>query len=85
MTLNWNPPTENTDGTSLDDLDGYIIYYGTSPQTMETEIPLSNPGLSSYTVEDLPADDYYFVITAINSKAVESDQSNMVEATVKQN
>ena len=30
MTLSWTAPTENTDGSQLNDLAGYKLYYGTS-------------------------------------------------------
>ncbi len=31
VTLNWTAPTQNEDGTTLTDLDGYKIYWGTTP------------------------------------------------------
>ena len=29
VTLSWDPPTTNADGTPLTDLAGYKVYYGT--------------------------------------------------------
>ena len=82
-TLNWTPPTENTDGTVLDDLTGYKIYYGTSPDALDNIISISNPGLSAFVIENLPGNTtYYFVITAINSKGTESSFSNIASKDI---
>ena len=32
VTISWQPPRENTNGTALTDLAGYTIHYGTSSQ-----------------------------------------------------
>lgn len=78
VTLNWTPPTENTDGSSLLDLTGYKIYYGISEDDLSSSIIVDNPGLTSYVLENLDADTtYYFVITAVNSENLESDLSNI--------
>ena len=34
-TLSWQPPTENTDNTPLEDLAGYRLYIGDSPSSLE--------------------------------------------------
>jgi hypothetical protein len=83
-TLNWLPPTEYVDGTVLDDLAGYKIYYGTAPDALTNVISISNPGLSAFVIENLPGNtSYYFAITAINSKAVESSFSNIVRKDIQ--
>ena len=46
-TISWIPPTQNTDGSALTDLAGYRIYYGTSPSSLNQNVELSNPGLTS--------------------------------------
>lgn len=82
-TINWLPPTENTDSTTLTDLNGYKIYYGTSPTNMSDSITISNPGLSTYVIENLARGNvYYFTITAINSFNVESSRSNVVTKNI---
>ena len=79
VTLNWTPPTENTDGSSLVDLSGYTIYYGLAPDNMNNSISITNSGLTSYVVENLAANTtYYFSIIAINSQNAASDFSNIV-------
>ena len=83
VTLNWQPPTQNADGTPLTDLSGYTIYVGTISNTYEyREIRLDNPGLTAYVVENLEPGTYYFAATSFNSSGVESSFSGEVVRTV---
>lgn len=84
-TLQWRAPTENTDGTPLTDLTGYIIYFGSSSDSLTHSITLDNPDVSTYSVADLanvvtlqPGNIYYFGIIAINSRNLGSNLSNVV-------
>ena len=78
-TLSWMPPQFNTDNTSLDDLAGFNIYYGTDVNDMTTVIKLENPGLTSYVIENLPVGNrYYFAMTAYNGANIESQLSVVV-------
>jgi len=78
-TVNWTPPTENTDGTALVDLAGYKIHYGTSPDNLYNNILINNPGITSFVIENLANNTtYYFSVTAVNSKGMESGFSNIV-------
>lgn len=76
-TLTWNPPTQNTDGTALNDLAGYKVYWGTTEGNYTNSVTLNNPGLSSYVVEQLTLGTWHFVLTAVNSAGVESARSNV--------
>lgn len=78
LTLNWTPPTTNADGSTLMDLAGYYVYFGTKPHEYPYEIYLDNEGLTSYVVEGLCPNSYNFALTAVNSKGLESDLSNVV-------
>jgi len=80
--LSWTPPTENTDGSPLTDLAGYKIRYGASPCSYSDTITINNPGLTSYLVENLANEDWYFVMTAFNSPGIESSYSIEVSKTV---
>ncbi len=75
-TLSWTAPTQNDDGTPLMDLAGYKIYYGTAQGNYPTSIQIDNPGITTYVVENLTPNTYYFVSTAFNSSSVESVFSN---------
>ena len=75
-TLSWTAPTQNNDGSSLIDLSGFKIYYGTEQGSYPTSVRIENPDICTYVVENLTPDTYYFVSTAINSGGIESSYSN---------
>lgn len=81
-TLSWLAPTQNTDGSAVTGLAGYNLYYGTSPGNYTDLIRLNNPSISTYVVEDLELDTYYFVVTAYNTAGGESAYSNMATKVV---
>jgi len=77
--LSWMPPTENTDGSVLTDLDGYDIHYGTESGFYDKVISIPNEGLTEYLIESLdPNLTYYFVITAYNTAGDDSEPSEEV-------
>jgi hypothetical protein len=80
--LSWLAPKTNTDGSKLDDLAGYKIYYGTSKEYLQRVIDIKDPSVAEYTIRDLPPYTYYFVITAYNITGAESTRSNIVAKTV---
>jgi hypothetical protein len=83
VTLTWQPPTNNADGTPLMDLSGYNIYVGTDSNSYDLrEIRVDNPGLSTFVVENLEPGTYYFAATAFNSSGVESYFSEEIVRTV---
>jgi hypothetical protein len=75
-TLSWLPPTANTDGSALRDLSGYSIHWGTQAGDFANVVSIDNPGLSSYTVDQLTPATWHFVVTAVNSNGVQSRFSN---------
>jgi hypothetical protein len=82
VTLNWTPPTENTDGSPLTNLAGYNIHYGTASGDYTQTVSVSNPGLATYVVDNLTPGTYYFSIGAVNSSGAESPLSPEVSMTV---
>jgi hypothetical protein len=81
-TLSWTPPTENADGSTLTDLAGYRIYYGRNVDNLSETIVVNNPGLTMYVVENLWQAKWYFSITSVNSRGVESRRSPTATKTV---
>jgi hypothetical protein len=81
-TLNWVVPTQNADGSTLADLKGFKVHYGTASQTYTDTIDVSNAGLTTYVVQNLPPGTYYFSVTAYNSAGFESPGSAEVSATL---
>jgi hypothetical protein len=82
VTLNWVPPTENADGSTLTDLTGYRLYYGKVSGQYTHEIHINTAGTTIYNVDNLSAGTYYFAATAVNSAGVESDLSRELERRV---
>jgi Putative Ig domain len=78
VTLSWTPPQENEDGSPLTDLKSYTIYYGQESRTYTGNIGVANPGVTTYVVENLAPDTYYFAITASNDAGMESSYSSEV-------
>jgi Fibronectin type III domain len=82
VTINWTPPTENTNGSALTNLSGYNIHYGTASGAYTQTISVSNAGIATYVVDDLNPGTYYFAVGAVNSQGTESPVSSEVSATV---
>jgi hypothetical protein len=82
-TVNWQPPTENTNGTVITNLAGYTIEYGTNKSNLTSSVKVANPGLTSYVIENLAAGTYYFGVIAYNSAGQTSSVSSVVSKTIK--
>jgi hypothetical protein len=82
-TLSWTPPTQNSNGSTLTNLAGYRIYYGTSAGDMSRTIQIPNPGTARYVVDNLGAATWYFSVRAYNSAGSESVASNTATKTVR--
>lgn len=83
FTLSWQAPFENTDGTPLEDLDGFNIYWGESPENYSNLMTIENEGLTSYFIDGLEAGTYYFAVAAFNSWGKESEISEPAEIVVR--
>ena len=81
-TLSWTAPSMNNDGSPLTDLAGYNIYYGTSSRNYTNQIVVNNPGVTTFVVDNLNPDTYYFAATAVNSGGTESGYSAEAIKTV---
>lgn len=81
-TVSWQPPTANTNGTAIKNLAGYTVYYGTNTNNY-TSVKLANPGLTSYTISNLPAGSYSFAVVAYNTAGETSQYSSVVTKTIK--
>lgn len=83
-TLNWAAPTTNSNGSSLTNLAGYNVYYGTSPRSQSGGYPnkINAGDVTSYTVQGLAPGTYYFAVTAYNAAGVESAYSTEVSKII---
>jgi hypothetical protein len=78
VTLSWLPPTTNADGSAAVDLAGYRIYLGTTTDCYLAVIDVPSPGVTSYVIENLAQNTYYFTLTAYTYMGVESQPSDVV-------
>lgn len=78
VTLSWDAPTTNTDGTPLTDLAGYKVYCGQAAGVYDS--PLDAGNVLSYRVSDSLAVDgtYFCAATAYDTSGNESTYSNEV-------
>ena len=81
-TLSWMAPTENTDGSTLSNLAGYRIRYGTSASALTQTIVIDNASVTTYVVENLSPATWYFAVTAVNSQGAESSNSNVANKQI---
>jgi hypothetical protein len=82
VTVSWQSPTQNADGTALTDLAGYHIHYGAQSGNYTSTIQVANPGLATYVIQSLPSGTYYFALSAYNSAGVEGGMSAEVMTSV---
>ena len=79
-TITWTAPALNTDGSELQNLAGYKIYYGQSATQLDMTILVNKPELTSFDIANLSAGkSYVFRITAFNSAGFESQKSDTIE------
>ena len=82
VTLSWTAPTKNTDGSSITNLAGYRVHYGTAPGSYMQSVQLPGKTLTSVVIEDLAPARWYFAVKAYNSAGVESDFSSSVDKLI---
>lgn len=81
ITLSWDAPTTNADGTPLIDLAGYKVYVGSASGSYNAEaIDVGN--VLTKTLINFCEGTYYFVATAYDLTGNESEYSNEVSKTI---
>jgi len=81
-TLRWTPPTQNEDGTPIENLAGYRVYYGTSTSNLNQVLTISGASITSARIENLTPATWYFALKAYNAANVESSFSNIASKTI---
>lgn len=79
LMLSWTAPTTNEDGSSLDDLAGYKLYYGTQPGQYTQVVTVG--AYTTAEIGDLDAGTWYLTVTAYDIYGNESDFSNEIYHT----
>jgi fibronectin type 3 domain-containing protein len=82
VTLRWDAPTTNEDGSPVT-LSGYKIYYGASSGSYTKSTSVASTGATSVTYTlSLSPGTYYFVVTAVSTDGQESAYSNEASKTL---
>ena len=71
-TVSWQPPLKNTDGSTLLDLHGFEIHFGRSAASLNQVITISNSSISRYVIDNLSSGAWYFAVSAVNSRGIQS-------------
>lgn len=80
VTLTWDPPTTNADGTPLTDLAGFRVHHGTAPRSYSRSLDVGN--VRTFTLSDLYPGMHYFSVTAYDLSRNESTFSNEVSKRI---
>ena len=80
--VSWTPPTTNTNGSTLTDLAGYYIYYGTSAASLTQKVQVTNIGLTNYVISGLTAGTWYFAVAAYTTGGTQSSLSDVASTTI---
>lgn len=82
-TLSWSKPTQNTDGSNLTDLAGYMIYYGTNPASLTATRIVAGANTLSTTISGLTTGStYYFGVASRNTAGQVGPTSNLASKFV---
>ncbi|MCZ6619615.1 MAG: hypothetical protein O7E57_15945 [Gammaproteobacteria bacterium] len=73
--LSWIAPTENMDGSNLNDLVGYKIYYGVQSRGYVDSVRVNGSNVTQYEL-NIPMGTYYVAMTAMDAEGNESMFSN---------
>jgi hypothetical protein len=82
-TLSWTAPTKNTNGSTLTDLAGYRVHYGTAAGSYTQSVQIPNKSMTSVVIEGLAPARWYFAVKAYNSSGVESTFSGSVNKLIQ--
>jgi hypothetical protein len=82
-TLSWVPPTQNADGSPLNDLAGFKVYWGSAQNSLTSSVTINNAGVASHLVESLVPGTWFFAVTAFDANGNESDRSNVASKTIQ--
>jgi len=79
LMLSWTAPTTNEDGSTLDDLVGYKLYYGNQPGQYSQVVTVGD--YTTAEIDNLGSGTYYLSVTAYDIYGNESSFSNEIYHT----
>lgn len=81
-TVTWSRPVENTDGSPLTNLSGYVLYYGTGFPVPYSAIFI-DASATSLEIQNLSPGNWYFQIESVNAEGMSSELSPTVFKTIQ--
>ncbi len=81
--ISWSAPTQNTNGSPLTNLAGYVINYGTSIAALVYQLTIASPSSTNAEIENLAPGTWYFRVAAFNTANVGSRFSPIVGETIQ--
>jgi hypothetical protein len=73
--LQWEIPAAKVDGSPLDNLAGYRILYGRSPEDLDLSVFIEGASVNTYEFSDLESGIWYFAVAAVNVNGLEGPPS----------
>jgi hypothetical protein len=83
VSLSWSKPAQNTNGSPLTNLAGFIVRYGTHAAALSSQISVGSPNSTSAQIDNLNPGTWYFEVAAINTANVASPFSAMVSKSIQ--
>lgn len=80
LVVGWTAPTTNIDGTPLDDLAGYRVYYGKGSRDYSHVVDVHRD-FTETGIDGLDSGTWYLTVTAYDFFGNESDYSNEISLT----
>jgi hypothetical protein len=81
--VSWTKPTQNTDGSALTDLAGFIVRYGTDAAALSSLISVISPSATGAQIENLEPGNWYFEVAALTTANVVGLYSPAVSETIQ--
>lgn len=84
VNLAWTAPATRSDGDYLspNELAGYKVYMGSSPNNLTPLVDLNDNQATGFTVNNLEAGSYYFAVSAYDQDGLESGFSQVIRIDV---
>lgn len=83
-TVSWVAPTQNSNGTALTNLQGYVVYYGNnaSSLTQEQSVQVPDPTALNFTISGLTSGTWYFAVASYTTSGEQSSLSTVSSKTI---
>jgi hypothetical protein len=81
--LTWSKPAQNTNGSPLTDLAGFIVRYGTNAAALSSQISVGSPGTTSVQIDNLNPGTWYFEVAAVTAANVIGQFSVVVSKAIQ--